>query len=154
MAITVTLYENTGDKLQTTSTVLTSLEVCSGSYRGEANLINPQITVEASEASVASCNYFSVYNGSLVRYYWITEKTSLRTGLWQISGTADVRRTFLDTIKDSYGVVARNKNYYNMYIEDSRIPVMAKPTTNIYKFGDTPFKRNTHEILLITAGGK
>lgn len=154
MSVTVTLYENTGDKLQTTSTVLSSLEVCSGSYRGEVNLINPQITVEASEASVASCNYFSVYNGSIVRYYWITEKTSLRTGLWQISGTADVRRTFLNQIKNSYGIVSRNTNYYNMYLEDPKIPLMAKPTTNIYKFGSTPFSRTTHEILLITAGGK
>lgn len=154
MSVTVTLYENTGDKLQVTSTVLSSLEVCSGSYRGEANLINPQITLEASEASMASCNYFTVYNGSLVRYYWVTEKTCLRTGLWQISGSADVRRTFLDKIKASYGIVARNENFYNMYLEDSQIPVMAKPTMNLYKFSSTPFERNTHSILLITAGGK
>lgn len=154
MAVTVTLYENTGDKLQTTSTVLSSLEVCSGTYRGEVNIINPQITLEASEASIASCNYFTVYNGSMVRYYWITEKTCLRTGIWQISGSADVRRTFLDAIKASYGVVARNENFYNMYLEDDKIPVMAKPTMNLYKFGSTPFDRNTHSILLITAGGK
>ena len=154
MSVTVTLYENTGDKLQTTSTVLSSLEVCTGSYRGEANLISPQITLEATEASMASCNYFSVYNGSLVRYYWVTEKTALRTGLWQISGSADVRRTFLDSIKASYGIVSRNQNFYNMYLEDGKIPVMAKPTMNIYQFGNTPFKRNVHEIVLITAGGK
>lgn len=154
MSVTVTLYENTGDKLQTSSTVLTSLEVCIGAYRGEVNLINPQITLEASEASMASCNYFSVFNGSLVRYYWVTEKTSLRTGIWQLSGSADVRRTFLEKIKASYGIVARNENYYNMYLEDGKIPVMAKPTMNVYKFGNTPFDRSTHEILLITAGGK
>lgn len=154
MSVTVSLYNNTGDKLETSSTFLTSLEVCSGSYRGEVNLINPQITLEASEESMASCNYFSVFNGSLVRYYWVTEKTALRTGLWQISGSADVRRTFLDGIKASYGIVARNEHFYNMYLEDAKIPVMAKPTMNVYKFGNTPFNRSTHEILLITAGGK
>ena len=154
MAVTVTLYNNTGDKLETSSTFLTALDTCSGEYRGDINLINPSIKLEASEESMASCNYFTVFNGSLVRYYWVTEKTCLRTGLWVISGHADLRRTFLDGIKASYGIVARNEKFYNMYLEDRKIPVMAKPTMNLYKFGNTPFNRSTHEIMLITAGGK
>ena len=154
MAFVVNLEYCNEPVLKCSKTGVSTLESCSGEIVGETGLVHPTIKVQVSDPSVVEdANYFSI-SGDIVRHFFITEKRSLTKDFWLISGKADLRYTFADAIKSSSGIVSRNTNYYNMYLEDPKIALMAKPTTNIYKFGSTPFKRNVHEILLITAGGK
>lgn len=156
MSVTVTLYNNTYAKLDvSSSTGLSSLSVHTGEYREPTAVINPEITLEASESDIASCNYFSVYNGGMVRYYWITEKTSVRTGLWKIKGTADLRRTFLASIKASEGIVERNENLYDMYLKDNQIPTSERKTTSVYTFSGAGAFTNQagRPIVMLVVGG-
>ena len=154
MAFTVNLEHCSDPVLKMAKTNISTIESCSGVIVDGTGLVRPQIKIEVSNpASVESANYFTI-SGDVVRHFFITEKTSLTDKLWIISGKADLRFTFADAIKASAGIVARNENYYNMYLPDSRVPVMAKPSQNLYKFSNTPFRRDVHEIVLITAGGK
>lgn len=154
MSFTVNLEHCSDPVLKMAKTNISTIESCSGVIVDGTGLVRPQIKVEVSDpASVESANYFSI-SGDVVRHFFITEKTSLTDKLWIISGKADLRYTFADAIRASTGIVSRNENYYNMYLSDSQIPVMAKPAQNLYKFASTPFYRNVHEIVLITAGGK
>ena len=140
--------------LKCSKTGITTIESCSGVIVGETGLVLPRIRIEVLDpASVEAANYFSI-SGEIVRHFFITEKKSITNNIWEISGKADLRYTFADAIKASEGIVARNENFYNMYLNDSQIPVMSKPAQSVYNFGSTPFLRNVHEIVLITAGGK
>ena len=156
MSVTVSLYNNTFSKIDVSSTTgLSSLSVHTGEYREPTAVINPEVTIEATEADIASCNYFSIYNGSLVRYYWVTEKTSVRTGLWKLKGTADLRRTFKSAIEASYGIVERNENFYDMYLKDNQIPTSERKTTSVYKFsGSGAFSNQTgRPVVMLVVGG-
>lgn len=154
MSFTVNLENNSEPVLLCAKTGLTTIESCTGVIIDGTGLVNPQIKIEVSDpANIESANYFSI-SGDIVRHFFITEKKSITQKLWIITGKADLRYTFADAIKASTGIVSRNENYYNMYLKDEKIPVMAKPAQSLYKFAHTPFYRNVHEILLITAGGK
>ena len=154
MAFTVLLEDCSDPVLQCGKTNISTIESCVGAIVDGTGLVRPQIKIEVADpASVESANYFSI-SGDIVRHFFITEKRSLTDKLWLISGKADLRYTFASAIRDSSGIVSRNAGFYNMYLNDFRIPVMAKPSQNIHKFGSTPFYRNVHEIVLITAGGK
>lgn len=154
MAFTVNLENCTEPVLKVSKTGITTIESCTGTIVDGTGLVNPQIKIEVSDpANVESANYFSI-SGDIVRHFWITEKRSITNNLWVITGKADLRYTFADAIRASTGIVSRNENFYNMYLQDERIPVMAKPAQAMYKFSNTPFSRNVHEVLLITAGGK
>ena len=155
MSFTVHLQDNSEPVLKCAKTGLTTIASCIGTIVDGTGLVRPQIKIEVSDpANVESANYFSI-SGDIVRHFFITEKRALTDKLWLISGKADLRYTFADAIKASSGIVARNQAFYNMYLNDSQIPVMAKPSQNIYKFSEpTPFYRSVHEVILITAGGK
>lgn len=154
MSVTVNLQNNTEPVLKMAKTNVTTIATVTGMIVDGTGLVRPQIKIEVEDpANVEAANYFTM-SGDIVRHYYITEKTAITDKLWIITGKADLRYTFADAIRASEGIVARNEQFYNMYLNDSQIPVMSKPAQNIYKFGSTPFYRNVHEIVLITAGGK
>ena len=153
MAFVVNLENCTDPVLKCSKTGISTIESCSGSLVNETGLVRPTIRVAVSDpASVESANYFSI-SGDIVRHFFITEKRAITNTLFEISGKADLRYTFADAIKASSGIVARNENYYNMYIPDAKTPVNAKKTTNVYKFSTTPFALGSQTVILITAGG-
>ena len=153
MSFTIHLENNAEPVLKCSKTGITTLESCTGVIVDGTGLVHPQIKIEVSDpANVEAANYFSI-SGEIVRHFFITEKKSITNNLWIISGKADLRYTWATAIKASTGIVARNQNYYNMYIPDPKIPVMAKKTTNVYRFSNTPLSKSTGDIILITAGG-
>lgn len=153
MAFVVNLENCTEPVLKCSKTGISTLESCSGEIVGETGLVRPTIKVQVSDPSVVEgANYFSI-SGDVVRHFFITEKRSLTNNLWLISGKADLRYTFADAIKSSSGIVARNEAFYNMYIQDAKLPVYAQKPMSIYKFSGQPFTLGAGTIILMTAGG-
>lgn len=68
-------------------------------------------------------NYFSIDN----RYYWITDITSLKEDLWQISGKVDVLATYRRHIQNTHAFVLYDSTS-NSEIPDNRLGIKTTPT--------------------------
>lgn len=158
MSINVGLFSNTENELIADKNP-NAITTCIGDVRGTVDLLNPTILVEVSSPyDVESANYMSITAGN-TRYYFITGKRSITNTLWEITGRADLRKTYYDAIRSSSGIVSRNENNYNMYLKDDKIPILAHKTFSIYNFGGSPFGgrdaggNNGNRVIMQVLGG-
>ena len=152
----ITLYNNTEPVLKMTKTP-SSLGTCTGNFPGEIDLLHPDCLIEATDSVMEEANYFSI-NTDPFRYFFIESKTCVRTGLWQIRGKADLRSTYAAAIQSSHGIIARNENTYDMYLNDGMIPVSEKKAVAIQEFPYTPFTHATGDgvrpVTMLVVGGE
>lgn len=151
--ITITLYNNTDKSLvaDKTPAVVASY---SGTFRETIDIINPTILLEASAFDIEGSNYFSI-PGAIDRYYYMTGKKAVSNKLWQITGRADLRKTFRTQLLAAEGIVERQENNYDMYLADPQIPIGARKTISIRKFPNgTPFTKGSQgSVSLVVMGG-
>lgn len=155
MSVTVNLYHNDEPDLIALKTP-TIVGYATGAFKGEVNYLKPVIVIETTESEIAGANYFSV-GGEVVRYFYIEEKTAITNTLWRISGRADLRMTYRAAIRNSAGIVDRNENNYNMYLNDTMIPVSARKTVSVAKFPITTNFSNkaaNKTVTMLVMGGK
>lgn len=62
------------------------------------------------------------------RYYFVTNVTSVRTGLWEVSAVIDVLATFKADILASTQFVCYSSQVGNAWLADTRIPVLKSTT--------------------------
>lgn len=62
------------------------------------------------------------------RYYFVTDVTSVRTGLWEVSAVIDVLATFKADILASTQFVCYSSQVGNAWLSDTRIPVLKSTT--------------------------
>lgn len=94
----------------------------SGYFRDSTSVTNPTIIVETEQAIVWH-NYLYIKDWN--RYYFIESIEVVRTGLWAISAHVDVLMTYRDTIRQQSGIIARQENLYNLYLDDNKFLVNA-----------------------------
>lgn len=147
--LSITYYNMTSDPIVANKT-LTSVGSANGTFRAGVDVLRPRFGVDAGSCP-DNCNY--VYIVGLGRYYYVTGRNKLTSGLEELQLYVDVRKSFLTELKACSGIVERNTNNYDMYLPDSMIPVSAKRATSCYKFTNTPFISAPSSIILIAMGG-
>lgn len=115
--IKITTYKNSSEpnRLDKTS-YLTAVGPLYGTFREPTSLTAPSITIQ--QDAVPTFNY--IYIPTFNRYYYVTEITSIRKGLWQIDCTVDVLMSYKDAIMNCRARVERNEYDYNDNIPDDR----------------------------------
>lgn len=103
---------------------LTTIITVSGNIRGKSSVMNPTITIETESANIVWCNY--LYIEEWGRYYFVNEITSIRTKLWALSCHVDVLSTYKTQIRKLSGIIARQENLYNLYLDDDKFLVNAQ----------------------------
>lgn len=93
-----------------------------GSMRDTLNVVNPVFLVQATD-QYDKAN--AVYCEELDRYYFITGKEWVRTGLLAISCHVDVLVTYQGDIWNNSGIISRNSNLFNGYLPDSKQKLFA-----------------------------
>lgn len=151
MAVTFQLARYNGDRLVADKDIQIVGSV-NGEVRGEMDMLQPTVVIESTAAVLDSCNYL-ILNGDINRYYMISDKVALTDTLYQVSCVADLRRTFRDAILQSEGVVIRNTNNYDMYLNDQMIPTGARKNVNVYRFPGS-MNRSTHTLSMLVVGGE
>lgn len=132
----IQLFNFSGDdRLLDKSSSLNLLLSVDGALRVPSSIVNPTIAfqIESSELDVVDSLSRDVLDSDSVdvvlsiaetllvkadyayipdfnRYYWVTDITSVRTGLWQLSMSCDVLMTFKDQIRKLNAFVDRNEN--------------------------------------------
>lgn len=111
------LYQSTTELNRVDKTnYLTSTGVLSGVLREECSITEPSINIQLE--GVPNFNY--VYIPIFGRYYFVTNITSIKQNLWNISLEVDVLMTYKDSIYSLYGFIERNENEYNPEIIDTK----------------------------------
>lgn len=151
--MTITFF-NCDEKVIKMDKVLTGGTPVSGSATTPVDTVNATFLVEADEATVDGSNYIMV-DTTPTRYYWIVSKQALTAKLWQLTCKCDLRKSARAAIVASTGVVSRNENNYNMYLNDDQIPVSAKRALEIKKFPTQPFTNAAGRpvVMLVVGGG-
>ena len=125
------LYENKSDMKVVTKNIET-LTTLTGTLRENCSVINPVITVESINNSIAArCNYAKI--AQFGRYYYVTD--IIFTGLlYEIHMHVDVLASFQTQLKQLDAVIARNETKYNLYLNDGYFKTYQNPYVSIKQF--------------------
>ena len=91
--------------------------IISGVLREASSLIHPSITFTSDTIPTFNYVYIPIFN----RYYYVTDITSIKNKLWQMSLTVDVLMTYKEALLACTGYIDRNENEYNGLIPDGMI---------------------------------
>ena len=143
------LYKNNSER-NCVSKVLSNEHVLNGALRQETSIKAPVITI-AGDGSIIGYNYAFIVEFN--RYYFITDVTSIRNGVWKISLLCDVLMSFKNDILASYAVIDQTQEYdiYN-YLSSDTFITSVKDKTDIVNFSGSSLL-DSGEYILITAGG-
>lgn len=143
----ITLYVNKSEKNKIGKNLTNDLSI-SGTLRDTTNIINPIILVELNE--ISNYNYCHIPNFN--RYYFITDITVIRTGLYAISLLVDVLESFKTDIKNLSVILLNTQNSgVNNYLPSPVFRNNVKSKTDIINFPNG--LNDSGEFILITAGG-
>lgn len=144
--MTIKLYK-TASEVNKVTKVLTDELSLTGELRESSSVINPRIKIEDDDLT----DYNYAYIPEFGRYYFITNITSIRNGLWELSMRVDVLMTYADEIKANIAVIARNSNLWNLYYQDEQFKILNYETIQTKAFGAS--LNPNSQIVLICAGG-
>ena len=142
----IDFYKNISEKNKIGKKLLNKLTL-NGNLREESSVINPTILVEYSNLSVYNYAYIPNFN----RYYFVSEITSVRNGLWRVSLKCDVLESFKKDILNLSCIVDKQQNQsYNNYIDDGSYINRADSFVEIANYQNG--FNSSGEFILITAG--
>ena len=143
----ITLYTNNSEKNKLDKN-LSNAKTFSGKLREESSIVNPSILIQIENPSSFNYAYIPEFN----RYYFLTDMTSVRTNIWELSMHVDVLMSFKDSIKSTSIILSDTETTgQTNYISGEQWVRNVKDTTEIIKFPKyLPIKG---EYILITAGG-
>ena len=104
---------------------ITTIATLSGRLRNETSIINPVILLAVNLYDVAGANYLTIPDFG--RKYFIQDIRSIRTGLVEITAHVDVLESFKDEIKACRGIMHRQENLWNLYLNDGTFRVNQNP---------------------------
>lgn len=131
MSISLILYTNLSDTNVVNKNIV-QLSSLTGTLKDRTSVLNPSILIEGTLPP--NCNYF--YISDFNRYYFIDDIISVSNNIFQISGHVDVLKTYASEIKASTGIVARQENNWNLYVDDGSFKTYQNPKFKIEKFPD------------------
>ena len=105
------LYQNSAENNKVDkSASLTSVGTIVGVLREQCSVINPSFMIEYDGVPDFNYVYFPIYN----RYYFVTNITSIKNGLWQIDLSVDVLMTYKKQIGDQSAFIERSESTYDV----------------------------------------
>ena len=136
--------------------VLVDVAIAEGTLRNESPISNPSIIVERNAVKLGelfNANYAHI--PEFHRYYYITEVTQIREGIWRVDMRCDPLMSFATGIKASMVLVEETTEAgianVNNYMANDSFVNLVKDKTDIVQFpegfNDSPY------FILITAGG-
>lgn len=146
MSFSIVLMKNNSDD-NVVSKSLVTLDTITGTLRDQCSILFPIIKIQGNVPT--NCNYF--YIEEFGRYYYMTDIISYRNDLFELHGKVDVLKTYESQIKASTGIVSRQENKFNLYLDDGAFLVYSNTKFEIKNF---PSGFSTFEFVLAVAGSE
>lgn len=115
MSFDVNLYFNRSNTKKAVKD-LQSLGTLTGTLKDSTSITNPTIIIRGNISGLLSCNYFKI--PSFNRSYFITDITSVREGVIEVSGHTDVLSSWWLQLAQCECIVERNQNRWNTFLND------------------------------------
>lgn len=142
----IDLYINTSEKERIDKSLGNRMQL-DGALKQETSVINPIVIIEATNPTIYNYMHIPLFH----RYYYITDITCIRTGLWRISGAVDVLMSYNDEIKNVPVIVSDTSSTDETYVQGEQWRTTVKTKTDILPFPNG--LNNSGEYILITSGG-
>lgn len=142
----IILQTNASEKICINKNITDIVEL-SGNLKAETSIIDPVIIVQADLEDLIECNYATI--NAFGRSYFVTNIRSIRTGLVELSMHVDVLSSFADEILENRGIISKQENIWNLYLDDGTFKTYQNPTiiTKEFTGGFT-----TQQFILAVAG--
>lgn len=146
MSFTITLQKNNSENISM-SKDLTTLLSLTGTLKNDTSIIDPVIKIECDISQIVACNYLTI--NSFNRSYFITDIKSIRNDICEIHAHVDVLSSFSSEIKENTGIVKRQENNWNLYVDDGSFKTYQNPLVLTKAF---PSGFTKQEFVLAVAG--
>ena len=124
MAFDVVLKRNDSEIISLTKETFV-IATLSGVLKDGTSIIDPSIIVEASLSDIKQANYATIREFG--RSYFINDIVSFREGLVQLNCHVDVLSSFADQIRANKGIIFRQEDEWNLYLNDGVLEVYQNP---------------------------
>lgn len=149
----VTFYKNLSDSSHITKALdeINSTQ-CYIRDIGGMSILDPILTIEGPE-EISKANY--LYIDSFERYYFVNNVGVSVNGLYTFDCHVDVLMSWRNNILSCKGIIARQENIYNLYIDDDKFIINANRMVVSKEFPYEPPKGNEGKsfVLSIAGGG-
>lgn len=146
MSFVIKLQRNNSEPIRVDKDIDDILTL-SGTLREGTSIIDPVIKIECNIADVASCNYMTI--DAFARKYFVKDIISLRNNLVEFHCHVDVLMTYRDGIRRNSGIVKRQENLWNLYLNDGSLKIYQNPHVITKEF---PSGFNTQEFVFAVSG--
>lgn len=146
MAFNIKLQTNSSERIKVDKNI-TDVATVSGTLKDESSLINPVFVINTTFDTMANVNYLTI--DTFGRSYFITEIVLGVTGLIEVSAHVDVLSSFKTTLRQQRAIIKRQKDYYNLMLNDGSIHAYQNPHVITRYF---PNSLLTYSYVLIVAG--
>ena len=148
-AFVITFYNNTAETNRVDKTnYLTLVSEISGNLREETPLTDLVITIQQSEVPTFNYAFIKSFN----RYYYVTDITSVRNNLWEISLSVDVLMTYKEALLNCTGFIDRNEFEYDTLIVDDKLPLKQGQTVKVDFLTNELFSDTTDDYSYVLQG--
>lgn len=143
--MTVQFYKNSSPLNQVVKSIaLTDTLDCN--LKENCSVINPIVEVIGTNALNANYMYIPLFS----RYYIIQNITTTEFNTLLVNGHVDVLMSFKESILGAQGIISRQQNKFNNYLEDSK-PLDVRTDIQIKKFRESFLSSPIY--ILIASGG-
>lgn len=144
--INITIMVNNSEPNRVDKDLSTILSL-SGTLKQETSLIDPIIRIECNLSDVAQANYMHI--PSFARYYYIRNMRSISTNIVEFTCHVDVLMSYKNAIRANTGIVRKQENEWNLYLNDGSFRVYQNPNVLTKAF---PSGFSRQEFVLAIAG--
>lgn len=145
MSFNVKLQQNTSEPNRLTKSVTDVLSL-DGTLKDGSSIIDPVILIEYNGALTA-VNYMTI--DTFGRKYFIKDIVSVNNKFWEVHAHVDVLSSFAAGIRACTGIVAKQENAWNLYLNDSEYKAYQDPYVTTQTF---PAGFNTFQFVLALLG--
>lgn len=150
----ITLYSSTAEpeRLDKSSFLTVKATYTGCTPRGEISILSPVITLhEATASKITGCNY--CYIEDFGRYYFIDRIICVANNVYQLEMHVDVLYTYNTEIKNIQGILERQENIRDFYINDNDLCIQARRRFLTKEFPSGFDNKTNYSLLLMTVGG-
>lgn len=139
------LYQSTAEPNRVNKTsYLTLVKTLQGALRNYTSITDLSITIEYELVPNFNYIYIPIFN----RYYFVTDISSVREHLWEISASCDVLMTYKDGLLNCSAFIDRNENSYDQLIIDDKLPIKQGQTVDVHFITNNLFDINSGYYVL------
>ena len=146
MSFDIILQRNTSEPIKLDKTI-SNISTVNGTLKDGTSIIDPVIRIQCDMTDVKNCNYLTI--SEFGRSYFVNDIRSLTNSIVEFSCHVDVLSTYKNGIRGNTGIIQRQENQWNLYLNDGSLKVYQNPyiITKAFPSGFT-----TQEFVLAIAG--